>query len=305
MNLDKYIIELRKGIPLPERDLRLVCEAVKEILLEESNVQPVSAPVTICGDIHGQLFDLLELFRTGGEVPETSYIFIGDFVDRGYNSVETFQLLLCLKLRYPAHVTLLRGNHESRQITMVYGFLDECIRKYGNANPWKYCTDVFDHLGLCALIEGTILCVHGGLSPDINSMDAIRSIERKMEIPQGGPFADMMWSDPEDLASGCWAPSPRGAGWLFGGQITREFNYLNDLELIARAHQLVEEGYKYWFKEKSLVTVWSAPNYCYRSGNVASILSIDEDLKREFKIFKEASESANSVPLKRVLPYFL
>jgi len=272
-------------------------------LIEESNVQPVSAPVTVCGDIHGQFYDLLELFRTGGEVPDTNYIFIGDFVDRGYNSVKTFELLLCLKLKYPGNVTLLRGNHESRQITLVYGFFDEIVRKYGNANPWKYCTDVFDYLGLAAIIEGKILCIHGGLSPDIKTLDHIRTIERKVEIPHDGPFCDLMWSDPEDIET--WQMSPRGAGWLFGSKVTKEFNHLNGLDLVARAHQLVQEGYKFWFPEKSLVTVWSAPNYCYRCGNVASIMIVNEDLEREFKIFNAVPESSKSVNPRNVLPYFL
>lgn len=119
--------------------------------MEEANVQPVRAPVTICGDIHGQFYDFLELLKTGGDLPSTNYIFMGDYVDRGHNSVETFQLLMCLKARYPDCVTLLRGNHESRQITQVYGFYEECMRKYGNANPWKYCVEVFDYLNLAAV----------------------------------------------------------------------------------------------------------------------------------------------------------
>jgi len=302
-NLDRQIEHLYECKPLSEAEVKALCEKAKEVLTDESNVQPVRAPVTICGDIHGQFFDLLELFRTGGEIPNTNYIFIGDFVDRGYNSVETFELLLCLKLKEPAHITLLRGNHESRQITLVYGFFDEIVRKYGNANPWKYCTDVFDYLGLAAVVEGKVLCIHGGLSPDIKTLDHIRTIERKVEIPHDGPFCDLMWSDPEDIDT--WQMSPRGAGWLFGGKVAKEFNHLNDLELIARAHQLVQEGYKYWFAEKSLVTVWSAPNYCYRCGNVASILTINEDLEREFKIFNAVPESSKSVNPRNVLPYFL
>lgn len=113
MDIDKCISDLKSDKILSEKVLRWVCEKVKELLIEESNVQPVSAPVTICGDIHGQFYDLLELFKIGGEIPGTNYIFIGDFVDRGYNSVETFELLMCLKIKYPSHVTLLRGNHES------------------------------------------------------------------------------------------------------------------------------------------------------------------------------------------------
>ncbi|CAN0291401.1 unnamed protein product [Phaeothamnion confervicola] len=176
--LDQWIETLRKGDCILERDLKRLCNMVKDILIEENNVQPVSSPVTVCGDIHGQFYDLLELLRTGGEVPETNYIFMGDFVDRGHNSVETFQLLMCLKARYPSCMTLLRGNHESRQITQVYGFYEECLRKYGNANPWKYCVDVFDHLGLAAVVDGRVLCVHGGMSPEIRTVDQIRTIDR-------------------------------------------------------------------------------------------------------------------------------
>jgi len=287
--------DLRQGKILTARQLYSVCERVKELLMEESNVQPVSSPVTICGDIHGQFWDLLELFRTGGEIPKTNYIFMGDFVDRGYNSVETFEFLLLLKAMYPHRITLLRGNHESRQITQVYGFYEECARKYGdNREPWKYCTEVFDLLNLAAIIDGRILCVHGGLSPGVKTTDQIRIIDRKMEIPHEGPFCDLMWSDPEEDVDS-WRISPRGAGWLFGSKVTSEFLHINCLELICRAHQLVQEGYKYMFPEHNLVTVWSAPNYCYRCGNVAAILSFDEKLEREFQVFRETPENSDAL----------
>jgi serine/threonine-protein phosphatase 6 catalytic subunit len=197
-NVDVWLAQLYDCKCLSERDLRIACELMKELLIEESNVQPVAAPVTIVGDIHGQFHDLLELFDKGGRIPGTRYIFMGDYVDRGYNSVETFQLLMCLKIKYPAHITLLRGNHETRQITSVYGYYDENMRKYGNANAWKYCMEVFDNLGLGAVVEGKILCVHGGLSPDIKTLDQIRLFERRMEPPHDGPFCDLMWSDPTD-----------------------------------------------------------------------------------------------------------
>lgn len=161
---------------LPENDLKRLCDYVCDLLLEESNVQPVSTPVTVCGDIHGQFYDLCELFRTGGQVPDTNYIFMGDFVDRGYYSLETFTYLLALKAKWPDRITLLRGNHESRQITQVYGFYDECQTKYGNANAWRYCTKVFDMLTVAALIDEQILCVHGGLSPDIKTLDQIEPL---------------------------------------------------------------------------------------------------------------------------------
>ena len=276
---------------------------------------------------------------------------VGDFVDRGFYSLESFLLLLCLKVRYPDRMTLIRGNHESRQITTVYGFYDECIRKYGSANVWRYCCDVFDYLALGAIVlgashtlspgseplpedteievcdqngssmsrfprqmqqdgsqeqprspssgtaagdktgppgsgasgfsngsignaAGAVLCVHGGLSPLIDSIDKIRLIDRKQEVPHEGAMCDLLWSDPDEIDG--WGLSPRGAGFLFGADIVKVFNHRNDLSLIARAHQLVMEGFKEMFNA-SIVTVWSAPNYCYRCGNVAAVLELSED----------------------------
>ncbi len=137
-DLDKAIAQLRACRPIPEAQVRELCYKARELLIEEGNVVGVDAPVTICGDIHGQFHDLMELFRVGGDVPDTNYLFMGDFVDRGFYSLESFLLLLCLKVRYPDRITLIRGNHESRQITTVYGFYDECVRKYGSANVWRY-----------------------------------------------------------------------------------------------------------------------------------------------------------------------
>jgi serine/threonine-protein phosphatase 2A catalytic subunit len=160
----------------------IVLLQAREILKEESNVQPVRSPVTVCGDIHGQWNDLIELFRIGGSCPDTNYLFMGDYVDRGYYSVETVTLLVCMKVRYKERVTILRGNHESRQITQVYGFYDECLRKYGTANVWKYFTDLFDYLPLTALIENQVFCLHGGLSPSIETLDHIRALDRFQEV---------------------------------------------------------------------------------------------------------------------------
>jgi len=302
-DLDRQIEQLRRCEYIKESEVKTLCTKARDILVEECNVQRVDAPVTICGDIHGQFYDLVELFKVGGDCPDTNYLFMGDFVDRGFYSVETFLLLLALKVRYADRITLIRGNHESRQITQVYGFYDECLRKYGSVNVWRYCTEVFDYLSLAALIDQRIFCVHGGLSPSINTLDDIRSIDRKQEVPHDGAMCDLMWSDPEDLEG--WGLSPRGAGYLFGADIAKGFNQANGISTIARAHQLVMEGYKWMFNE-ALVTVWSAPNYCYRCGNVAAILEFDEHLGQKFRIFEAAPADVRGVPARKLVPdYFL
>jgi len=305
VDIDRWIEEVKQKNHLGERDFHTLCDMVKDILGEESNVQPVSTPVTVCGDIHGQFPDLLKLFETGGEIANnTRYIFMGDYVDRGMYSLETFTYLLLLKVRYPDRITLLRGNHESRQITQVYGFYEECLNKYGNSNPWKWCTQVFDYLTVAALIDGRIICVHGGLSPDIRTIDQIRStIPRKQEIPHDGPFCDLVWSDPEEVDG--MTPSNRGAGYLFGASVVREFAEVNKLDLISRSHQLVQEGYKYFFPpDNLLITVWSAPNYCYRCGNIAAIMQVDAEHNRNFLTF-EAVDQNPAVVERATIPYFL
>ncbi|KAK9072257.1 hypothetical protein SSX86_008690 [Deinandra increscens subsp. villosa] len=303
-DLDRQIEQLKNCEPLKESEVKALCLKAMEILVEESNVQRVDAPVTICGDIHGQFYDMKELFKVGGDCPKTNYLFLGDFVDRGFYSVETFLLLLALKVRYPDRITLIRGNHESRQITQVYGFYDECLRKYGSVNVWRYCTDIFDYLSLSALIENKIFSVHGGLSPNINTLDQIRTIDRKQEVPHDGAMCDLLWSDPEDIVDG-WGLSPRGAGFLFGGSVVTSFNHTNNIDYICRAHQLVMEGFK-WMFNNQIVTVWSAPNYCYRCGNVAAILELDENLNKQFRVFKAAPQDSRGAPAKKPPPdYFL
>lgn len=236
-NLDSFIEQLMTCKPLKESEVKFICEKAKEIFQKESNVQSVRAPVTVCGDIHGQFHDLMELFKIGGKAPDTNYLFMGDYVDRGYYSVETVTLLVTLKVRYPTRIYLTRGNHESRQITQVYGFYDECMRKYGNSNVWKYFTDLFDYLPLTALVDNQIFCLHGGLSPSIETLDNIRMLDRLQEVPHEGPMCDLLWSDPEDRYG--WGISPRGAGYIFGHDISEQFNHTNRLTMIARAHQLV------------------------------------------------------------------
>jgi len=292
-DLDRQIEQLKRCEKLKESEVKALTAQAKEILIEEDNVQRLDPPVTICGDVHGQFNDLKELFKQGNDCPKTSYLFMGDFVDRGFYSIETFLLLLALKVRYPDRIFLIRGNHECRAITQVYGFYDECMKKYSSANVWKYCTEIFDYLSLAAIISDQLFCVHGGLSPFIDRLDQIAGLDRLQEVPHDGAMCDLLWSDPEDREN--WAVSPRGAGYLFGQEAVIRWNEMNNTSLIARAHQLVMEGYKYMFNN-SLVTVWSAPNYCGRCGNIAAILELDENLNTSYKIFEAAPTEAREAP---------
>lgn len=306
LDLDEQISRLRRGILLGEDEVLSLCSKARDLLIRDGNVLHLASPITLCGDIHGQFHDLLQLFEVGGWPPATQYLFMGDFVDRGYNSVETFLLLLALKVRFPDRVHLIRGNHESRQITQIYGFYDECLRKYDSANVWRYCCDVFDYLSLAAVVDGETLCVHGGLSPSISTLDQLRLLDRKREVPHEGAMCDLLWSDPEDGLRG-WGISPRGAGYLFGRDICDTFRDVNQLSMICRAHQLVMEGYKQMW-DQTLTTVWSAPNYCYRCGNVASVMVLPgKGEAPQFRLFEAAPLSEHgSIPARKLIPeYFL
>lgn len=301
--LDRVIAVLESGKYPCLEDVRFLCDKAMELLRDLPNVVSVPAPVSICGDTHGQFYDLLELFALGGKCPDTNYLFLGDYVDRGYYSVETFLLLMALKVRYPTRMTLLRGNHESRQTTQAYGFYDEVIRKYGDASVWQLFNQVFDLLPICAIVGEKIFCVHGGLSPLITSIDQIQAYDRKKEVPERGLMCDLLWSDP-DTVSG-FQISPRGAGYIFGDHAVQQFNRANRLTLICRAHQLAMEGYVEWFDRK-LFTVWSAPNYCYRGGNPASILEVSTDLTTRWKMFEAAPPDARGeFPDRTQVEYFM
>ncbi|KAL2904138.1 Serine/threonine-protein phosphatase PP2A-2 catalytic subunit [Bienertia sinuspersici] len=275
-DLDRQIEQLMECKPLSEGEVKTLCDQARAILVEEWNVQPVKCPVTVCGDIHGQFYDLIELFRIGGNAPDTNYLFMGDYVDRGYYSVETVTLLVALKLdAVEVYVKDIRNNIVSQQAPW-YGFYDECLRKYGNANVWKHFTDLFDYLPLTALIES--------------------------QVPHEGPMCDLLWSDPDDRCG--WGISPRGAGYTFGQDIAANFNHTNGLSLISRAHQLVMEGFN-WCQDKNVVTVFSAPNYCYRCGNMAAILEIGENMEQNFLQFDPAPRQIEPDTTRKTPDYFL
>jgi diadenosine tetraphosphatase ApaH/serine/threonine PP2A family protein phosphatase len=302
MDLDKCLEVIRSGNQLSESDTTEIFTLLKDILYQECTIHPLSLPVTICGDIHGQLYDLFELFRISGGPEQNRYVFLGDYVDRGYYSLATFLFLAILKLKHPDRIYLLRGNHECRQVNQIYGFYDECLSLCGHTGLWRACNDVFDLLPIGALIANRIFCIHGGLCPSIALIEEIPLLDRQQELPTNGPLSDLTWGDPEDIE--CWGVSQRGAGWLFGRRPTSEFCHNNELSLIARAHQMAMAGYQWHFDGEQLVTVWSAPNYMYRSGNAACVLKIGEDFGREFVVFHAVPDDQRVFPKERTPFYF-
>lgn len=270
-----------KQVQLPESQIRQLCQLSRGVFLEQPMLVELEAPVNIVGDIHGQYDDLLRHFDMSGYPPQCNYLFLGDYVDRGKRSLETICLVLAYKIKYPNNFFLLRGNHECASINRIYGFYDECKRRY-NIKLWKTFTDCFNCLPIAAIVEGTIFCMHGGLSPDLTNLDQLREIERPLDVPDHGLICDLLWSDPDDDITG-WGENDRGVSYTFGGDIVKEVLRKFDCSLICRAHQVVEDGYQF-FEKRKLVTLFSAPNYCGEFDNAAAVMIVTEDLTCSFKI---------------------
>ncbi|XP_075521898.1 serine/threonine-protein phosphatase PP1 isozyme 2 [Primulina tabacum] len=272
-----------RQVQLSENEIRSLCATSREIFLSQPNLLELEAPIKICGDIHGQYGDLLRLFEYGGFPPEANYLFLGDYVDRGKQSLETICLLLAFKIKFPENFFLLRGNHECASINRIYGFYDECKRRF-NVRLWKIFTDCFNCLPVAALIDEKILCMHGGLSPDLTSLDQIRNLSRPTDVPDSGLLCDLLWSDPSREIRG-WGMNDRGVSYTFGPDKVAEFLMQQDMDLVCRAHQVIEDGYEF-FADRQLVTIFSAPNYCGEFDNAGAMMSVDESLMCSFQILK-------------------
>lgn len=274
---------------LKNAEITAVCQAAREIFLSQPTLIELSPPVKIVGDTHGQYHDLLRLFEMCGFPPSANYLFLGDYVDRGKQSLETILLLLCYKIKYPENFFLLRGNHECANVTRVYGFYDECKRRV-NIKIWKTFIDVFNTLPIAAVVASKIFCVHGGLSPSLSNMDDIRRIERPTDVPDYGLLNDLLWSDPSDTALD-WEDNERGVSYCFGKAVIQQFLAQYDFDLICRAHMVVEDGYEFW-NERTLVTIFSAPNYCGEFDNFGAVMSVSEDLLCAFELLKPLDGAA-------------
>ena len=272
-----------KIVDLKEEEIKFLIDKSSPIIRDQKMLVELEAPLHVCGDIHGQYYDLLRIFEHCGYPGEYNYLFLGDYVDRGKQSLETICLLLCYKIKYPEKVTLLRGNHESSVTNRIYGFYDECKRRY-NVKLWKSFTDLFNCLPVAALIDDKILCMHGGLSPDLKNIQNIQDISRPTDIPDQGLLCDLLWSDPDKDAIE-YDENDRGVSVIFGEKVVTDFNKKNDLDLIIRAHQVVDDGYEF-FANRQLITIFSAPNYCGEFDNSAGIMIIDDSLTCSLKVLR-------------------
>jgi serine/threonine-protein phosphatase PP1 catalytic subunit len=293
LKLDEFIERLKnlktKKVNTPcqmsEGEIKELCIRAKDVFMKQPMLLDLTAPVKIVGDIHGQFHDLLRLFDIGGFPPKSNYLFLGDYVDRGKQSLETICLVLALKVKYEENFFLLRGNHECASVNKTYGFYDECKKRF-NIKIWKLFCECFNCMPVAALIDDKIFCMHGGLSVELHNWDQINKIARPCDVPDQGLLCDLMWADPDpDVTQ--YMDNERGVSIVFGRDFTIKFLKNMDIDLICRAHQVVEEGYEF-FANRGLVTLFSAPNYCGEYDNNGAMMSVEQNLTCSFQIIEPA-----------------
>ncbi|CDH58999.1 serine threonine-protein phosphatase 2bcatalytic subunit [Lichtheimia corymbifera JMRC:FSU:9682] len=273
---------------LSEEQALYILEKGTEILKEEPNLLEVGAPITVCGDIHGQYYDLMKLFEVGGDPANTTYLFLGDYVDRGYFSIECVLYLWSLKMWYPKSFFLLRGNHECRHLTDYFTFKIECRHKYTEP-VYEACMDSFCALPLAAVMNRQFLCIHGGLSPELQTLDDLRNFDRFREPPTHGLMCDLLWADPleefgqEKTNELFIHNNVRGCSYFFSYHAACAFLERNNLLSIIRAHEAQDAGYRMYRKSKttsfpSVMTIFSAPNYLDVYNNKAAVLKYENNV---------------------------
>eukprot|EP01084_Bolivina_argentea_P236022 396984_1 len=282
-------------------DAFYLIRSCSELYKKESNLLRLRDPITVCGDIHGQFFDLLRLMEAGGDPADTQYLFLGDYVDRGCFSTECVFFLCAHKITFTDTFFQIRGNHECRHLTSFFNFKDECLYKY-NLELYDAIMAMFDHLPISATINGKFLCCHGGLSPDISTLHDIEELDRFQEVPREGPFCDLLWADPVDDEKECDADDyddpdsmdaepttwfayneTRQCSYVFGIDAVTTFLKKNNLTAIIRAHEAQFDGYKMQMINEQtqiprVITIFSAPNYCDVYKNKGACLKFDDEL---------------------------
>ncbi|CEP64776.1 protein-serine/threonine phosphatase LALA0_S13e02740g [Lachancea lanzarotensis] len=272
-----------KEFPFSSWKVQVICSRARELFLDQPSLLRLQAPIKIVGDVHGQFTDLMRILRLSGVPPNSSYLFLGDYVDRGKQSLETMLLLLCYKIKFPDRFFMLRGNHESANVTKMYGFYDECKRRL-SSKTWKVFVDVFNSLPLAAVVQDKIFCVHGGISPHLRELRQIERVARPTDIPEEGLITDLLWSDPDPQKSD-WSTNDRGVSVTFGKRNVLDFCSRFNFDLVIRGHMVVEDGYEF-FARKKFVTVFSAPNYCGEFQNWGAVMSVTTGLMCSFELLK-------------------
>ncbi|KAG0276968.1 3',5'-cyclic-nucleotide phosphodiesterase (PDEase) (3':5'-CNP) [Linnemannia exigua] len=273
---------------ISEEQAIFILQKGTELLKKEPNLLEVDAPITVCGDIHGQYYDLMKLFEVGGNPADTRYLFLGDYVDRGYFSIECVLYLWSLKIWYPDTLFLLRGNHECRHLTDYFTFKTECKHKYSE-RVYDACMESFCTLPLAAVMNKQFLCIHGGLSPELNTLDDLRQINRFREPPTHGLMCDLLWADPleefgQEKTSEFFVHNHvRGCSYFFSYHAACAFLEKNNLLSIIRAHEAQDAGYRMYRKTKatgfpSVMTIFSAPNYLDVYNNKAAVLKYENNV---------------------------
>ena len=293
MLMDSGDLSFGDRLAIDREDLELLCQAAQGALTQDSTLIELKAPVTIFGDIHGQFTDLLQFLKMADDPKTSKMLFLGDYVDRGPNSIEVISLVFCMKVLFPKSVFLLRGNHEDRNVCASYGFLQECEERY-DTELFELFTDVFQWIPLAARINSCVFCVHGGIAADLELPDDIDTIHRPVTEPMfhepvGNLVAEVLWSDPSAKVSG-YQPNTRGVGHLFGPDVCKEWMQNCDVKMLVRAHEVVHEGIAFPFKDcpdpykgLDVVTVFSAPNYGNVYGNRGGIMFLDRKLHYSFQ----------------------
>jgi len=277
--IDEKTRKIQFSRKLEKDDLFYICEQAEKIFLAEPVLLELAAPLKCVGDVHGQYEDVLRIFKSSGFPPLQNYLFLGDYVDRGVQSIETISILFALKVKYPKNVFLLRGNHESSSVNRNYGFLKECLKNF-DIFVWRRFVQVFNCMPVCALIERKIFCTHGGLSPKLKSFEDILKIRRPTKVPSDGLLSDLLWSDPSRSEAG-WRRNMRGTSYTFGQDVIEEQVRKLGIEMVVRAHQLMWEGHDFQGL-RFLATVFSAPNYIENFDNKGAIMNVDENLRINF-----------------------
>lgn len=254
--------------------LKQLVKSVNDIFVASPIRLTLSGDFIVVGDIHGDLGCLVRIFQKFGFPPEKNYLFLGDYIDRGSNSLEVILLLYALKLLFPNNVALIRGNHESAQTSKNYGFRDDCM-VYLSRSVYHNFIESFSNMPLCAVLNSSIFCVHGGISKHFSKLKEIDSLERPLSKYNDDLFIDLLWSDPSESISK-FGKSDRGLGHFFGESVFEQFLEKNGLKMMIRGHECHEKGYMYNFSRKNCLTVFSASNYC-EMGNDSSVAIVSND----------------------------